>query len=99
MAGKYLNFGSMLHDDRYETDSLQLDNLQLKQLMDYIKAHGEKHLKGLSEEEIKAGERLKWDDPNHIPRIKVYLFEKKEEDYAKGCPKFIKAGIAVKKFD
>ena len=97
MANKYQNVGSILHSDEYDTDSIQLDNLALKAFIDMVMKHGEKYLKGLSEEDIKAGQNLKADDPNKIPRLKLYIFNKDEEFYSQ-YPKmrFIKANIAFK---
>ena len=75
---------------------ITFDNLNLKDFIDAVKAHGAEYLKGLSEDDIKAGQKLKYDDPNHIPRLEVMVFEKKDEDYEKGCPDVITSDLVMK---
>jgi hypothetical protein len=77
---KYLNVGSirflkgknrepMTDKSGNQMYEMELDNLALSQLMDMIKEHGKNHLKGLTEEQIDKGQKLKFNDPARIPKL------------------------------
>lgn len=91
MAGdkKYLNIGAIVENEGKE--SIQLDNGSLKELVDFLKEHGKKYLMGKSLEEIRNGQKLKRDDPNFIPRIRLYFFDPHEK-----APAFIKQNVSIK---
>ena len=99
MAGKYLSVGSVTENefDGKKNESIQLDNVALKQFIEFIKKHGETYLKGLTDDEIRAAQKLPKDDPNKIPRLRLYVFNKTDQDYQNGCPTFITKGISIKK--
>jgi len=82
---KYLSIGNVMNGEHGEY--YQLDNLKLKEFLDFLKAHGEKYLKGLSDDEIKDGQRAK-----EIPRLSIYRFDPND-----GAPDFIIGNLAVKK--
>lgn len=93
MSEKYLNVGCIVEKGREQTfEIIQLSNESLKELVELITAHAKEHLGGLSVDGIRAGERLKWGDPNRIPRIEISMFDPSEK-----APDFIKMNLAVKK--
>ena len=88
---KYLSIGTVIKfedGDRF----IQIDNVNLKELVQLLKAHGEKYLENLGPKEIMAGQKLKKDDPNRIPRLSISLFTPSEK-----APSFIEKNLAIKK--
>ena len=71
---------------------VELDNSSLEYLFKLIKAHAEKHgIKNMTVDDIRAAQKLKWDDPNHLPRIKLFIFDPGDK-----APDFIKGNISAK---
>lgn len=87
--GKYLNIGQIVTFEGQE--KMQLDNGALAELVSFLKEHGKKYLMEKSLEEIRAGQKLKKDDPNYIPRLNLYFFEPNEK-----APEFVVKNVAVK---
>lgn len=91
MASKYRQVGQ-LTESRDGKLQVELDNTGLEMLFKLIKAHADKYgIKSLTVDEIRAAQKLKWDDPNHLPRIKLFVFDPHEK-----APDFIKGNISAK---
>lgn len=82
---KYLSVGSIVEFDDGKA-FISIDNLTLRGFMDYVSEHGAKFLKGLTEDEIKEGQKS-----GDIPRIRIYMFEPNDK-----APDFIKKNLALK---
>lgn len=77
-------------------ESMTLENENLKEFLGLLKKFGMERIADMSVDDIRAAQRLKKDDPNHLPRLRISKFDKKQEDYDKGCPSFILADLVVK---
>jgi hypothetical protein len=85
MSKKYLLVGQELQFDD-DKPFIQIDNTNLKELVNYLKEFGATYLGNLTTDEIRKAEQGK-----QIPRIRLYRFKKNEN-----APKFVKANIAIK---
>lgn len=81
---KYLTMGSIVEFSGEK--SITLDNTALREFVEFLMEHGEKYLQGLSNEEIRAGEKAK-----DIPRLRIYMFDPNEK-----APEFVVKNLAVK---
>lgn len=96
MGRQYLNVGSVLKtngatkkgDPLYE---FLLDNNALAQLIELINEHGKEFLGGLTEEQITAGQKLKYADPNRVPRIKMTMMAPQSDN----APDFVKYNVSI----
>ena len=82
---KYLSVGNVLKGDK--GDYITLDNVKLKEFIKLLTDHGNKHLKGLTDQEIIDGQKAK-----EIPRLNIYQFEPNEN-----APDFIAFNQGMKK--
>lgn len=90
---KYLNIGSLVE---FETKNgplqkLQIDNEKLDELIALLDGYFQKRVEGLSVDDIRAAQKLKWDDPNQLKRVEIVLFDPNEN-----APDFIKKNLSIK---
>lgn len=90
---KYLTFGSIVevNTNSGTFQKIQIDNEKLDELLNLLDGHFQKKVSGLSVDEIRQAQKLKWDDPNRLPRIEVSIFDPNEK-----APDFIKGNLAIK---
>ena len=89
MAKKFTTIGS-INESKNGKKYLQLDNLNLKVLMDALTAHGKKYLAGLTADQIKARQNVRYDEEGHIPRIQLLVQQPSEK-----APDFILSNITL----
>lgn len=83
----YLQIGSVIKfEGEDETAKIQLDSSNLRQFVEFLQEFGEKNLKGLSVEDIRAKTKAK-----EIGRLNLYYFAPNEK-----APKFIKKNVCIK---
>jgi len=83
----YRQIGSVIQfDGEDETPKIQLDSSALKEFVAFLQEFGEKNLKGLSVEEIRAKTKSK-----ELGRLNLYYFNPNEK-----APKFIKKNVCIK---
>jgi len=91
---KYLNLGSMVE---FQTNSgdviqkIQIDCEQLDALIGLLDNYWKNKVEGLSVDEIRAAQKLKWNDPNQLKRIEIVGFDPSEN-----APSFIKKNLCIK---
>ena len=95
---KYLNVGSIFHTSGVTKNGdpifeLKLDNNALATLLEIIQAHGEEFLGNLTEEQIQLGQRLKYRDPNRVPRLKFTCMAPTNESVAKFIDKNVSLNL------
>lgn len=94
---KYLNIGSMVEFQTGSGDviqKIQIDCEQLDALIGLLDNYFEKKVKGLSVDEIRAAQKLKWNDPNQLKRVEIVGFDPSEN-----APDFIKKNLCIKVAD
>lgn len=93
MANKYLNIGSMVE---FETKNgtiqkLQIDCEKLDEFITLLDKYYQKRVEGLSVDDIRSAQRLKWDDPKQLKRVEIVMFDPSEN-----APEFIKSNLSIK---
>jgi hypothetical protein len=73
---------------------MELDNENLKEFVRLLKEFGQNKIGSMTVDEIRTAQKLKFDDPNQLKRIKISRFNKTEEDYEK-VPRFILADLLI----
>ena len=91
---KYLNVGCVTENtlkDGNVIQRIELNNEKLDELIGLLDKHFTAHVEGLSVDDIRKAEKLKFGDPNKLKKVQFYLFDPSEN-----APSFIKKNIAVK---
>lgn len=99
MASKWLKIGQVKKaggkNGKPEYEVMELDNENLKAFLQLLKKFGQEKIGDMTTDQIRTAQKLKYNDPNCLPRIKISKFDKTDEDRAKGCPSFILADLLV----
>lgn len=98
MASKFLKIGQVRlvepkGKDPFEV--MEFDNENLKEFITLLREFGKNKVGDKDQKQIRDAQKLKKEDPAHLPRIQIRRFDKKDEDYAKNCPSFIKADLCI----
>jgi hypothetical protein len=91
MASKFLKVGQIKTNKKFGTKELVLSNLALKKLVEILTEHGKSKLTGLSEDQLKACEFLRYSDEGFIEPLKLSIFDPKE-----GAPEFVLGDVCIK---
>lgn len=98
MAGKFLRIGQVRlvsPKGKEEFEVMDLDNENLQEFITLLRKFGKEKVGTKTTQEIRDAQKLKREDPAHLPRVQIRRFDKKEEDYAKSCPRWILADLCV----
>lgn len=91
---KYLNVGCVTENTLKDGNTIQrieLDNEKLDELIKLLDKHFVDNVEGLSVDDIRKAQKLRFNDPNKLKKVQFYLFDPSEN-----APSFIKKNIAVK---
>jgi len=99
MSSKWLRIGQVKvaggKNGKPEFEVMELDNENLKVFLGLLKKFGQERIGDMTTDEIRTAQKLKQDDPNALPRLRISRFEKNEDDFSKGCPTWIRADLLV----
>ena len=99
MVSKWLKIGQVKlaggKNGKEQYEVMELDNENLKAFLDLLKKFGKEKIGDMTTDQIRTAQKLKYNDPNALPRIKLSRFNKTAKDYEKGCPSFIVADLLV----
>jgi len=100
---KFINFGQTVEfakkDGSGNFQKIQIDAASVSELIDFLAKYEEKYLldadkKPLPKGDIWDGQKLKWNDPNVIPRITIFMSMPNEN-----APGFVVNNLSINKED
>ena len=98
VKSKWLRIGQVKtakRKDGSEFEVMELDNENLCAFIALLRKHGAEKIGSKSVDEIRAAQKLQFNDPAKLKRLTISRFEKTDEDYGKGIPNFILADILI----
>lgn len=89
---KYLQVGQVV---QFQTKNgpltkIELDNEKLNELITLLDKYYAENVEGLSVDDIRAAQKLKFNDPNRLNKIQFLLFDKHEK-----APDFVLHNVVV----